>query len=90
MKSEREHLSEKYHLSLRISQVQKFKMASIFHFWFVVKKHLHIMRTECHNEHSAENQILRSLFANEIYPIIENSKWLPSGHLEFFINMDFS
>ena len=44
----------------------------------------------CHKEHSGENQILKSLFVNEIYPIFENFKLLPGGHIEFMIDMNFS
>ena len=68
-----------YHLSLVMEilksilnfKVQKFKIASIFHFRSVVKaidrlqKHNFILQPNCN-----------------IYPIIENSKWLPGGQLE--------
>ena len=43
-----------------------------------------------HKKHSGEHPIFISLFVNEISAINENSKWTPSGHLVFSINMNFS
>ena len=64
-------------------------MAAIFSFLKLRQIRRHITGAECHKEYSRENRILISLFVNEIYQIFENSKWLPGGHLEFLINMNF-
>ncbi len=56
-------------------------MAAIFSFLMLRQIRRHITGAECHKEHSRENQILISLFVNEIYQIFEKFKmaaWRPS------------
>ena len=65
-------------------------MAAICLFSILRQIRQHATEAEGHKEHSCENQILISLFVNEISAINENSKWPPGGHLVFLINMNFS
>ena len=64
-------------------------MAAIFSFLILSQVRRHGSEAESHKEHSGENRTLISLFVNEISAINENSKWPPSGHLGFLINMNF-
>ena len=65
-------------------------MAAICLFSILRQIRRHDAEAEGHKEHSCENQILISLFVNEISAINENSKWPPGGHLVFFDQHEFS